>query len=144
VVAYSRPSARSLAAVGLGIVLVVAAALAIPIAGPFPGLAGLFSEDGIALRAVKSSALQVEGSDAIVVEGELVNAGDHELPVPAVRISLQSELAGEVYSWLVEPTTTRLAAGGMIGFRSALANPVPGATRVALALAERAQQIGLR
>ncbi len=143
--ARPQPSRSRPWALAAGISLAVLLALAVPIAGAIPGIAGLFSAgDGIVLDQVASSSLKLGGSDAILVEGRLTNASRAELPVPAIRISLRKDDGGEAYSWLVEPSALHLAAGASIGFRSALNNPVPGASRIAASLAPREQQIGMR
>jgi len=66
----------------------------------------------------------------------LANHTSEESDVPALRISLRTELGGEVYSWVVQPATNRIAAHGSLGFRSALTNPVPGASQIAVTLLE--------
>ncbi len=138
-------SGRRLAGLGAAIGVAVLLALALPIAGAIPGLAGLFSSgDAIVLDQVTSSSQKVGGADVIMVEGELTNTTGGEMPVPAIRISLRTDDEGDAYSWLVEPSAMRLAAGASIGFRSALTNPVPGASRIAVSLAPREQRIGLR
>lgn len=114
----------------IAVILLTPAVSALPFARFFGG------DDGVGLRGVESKMLQLRGSEAIFVEGELVNRSDREMDVPAVRISLRSE-AGEIYSWVVEPSRRRIAAGHAIGFRTALAKPAPGADRVSLTLAAR-------
>ena len=66
--------------------------------------------------------------------------------VPAIRVSLCAMRdVEEVYSWLVEPAAAELDAGASIGFRSALASPLPGGERVALSLVGRTGvAIGMR
>ncbi len=139
------PARYRLAAFGAGIGLVVLLGLAVPIAAAIPGIAGLFSADaGIVLDRIRSNSMKLGGSDALMVEGELTNTTGHGMPVPAIRISLHRDGGGEAYSWLVEPSALELAAGASIGFRSALANPVPDAASVVVSLAPREQRIGMR
>ena len=119
------------------VLTLIAVVLLTPAVSALPWLGGVLgAEDGIALRAVQSRTLTLRGSAAILVEGELFNSSDREIEVPAVRISLRSDEA-ELYSWTVEPSRKRVAAGATIGFRSALADPPSGADQIALSLAPR-------
>jgi len=142
----ARRSGRRLIAVGLALSLLVVGGLAIPIAGAIPGVADLFAtRQGLDFEQVKSASLRRGGSETLLVQGQLVNHGSHEVAVPAIRISLRTASGNEVYSWLVEPAATRLAAGQSLEFRSALTNPVPGAEDVALSFADRSViTVGLR
>ena len=103
---------------------------------------GAMSDDGRAqfagleIRLLRGAIEPAREGRALAVEGEIANRSDGELRVPAVRISLRSD-GSEVYSWLVEPTTTRLAAGRAVVFRSVLAAPPAGVDEVAFRLAER-------
>jgi hypothetical protein len=103
---------------------------------------GAMSDDGrsqfagLEIRLLRGAIEPAREGRALAVEGEIANRSDGELRVPAVRISLRSD-GSEVYSWLVEPTTTRLAAGRAVVFRSVLAAPPAGIDEVAFRLAER-------
>jgi predicted Zn finger-like uncharacterized protein len=89
------------------------------------------------VRAVKNQTLRIGTADTLLVEGEIVNRSDRNVLLPAVRVSLKGEDGSEVYAWLVEPDVAGLAPGMSIGFRSALASPPPGASRVTFDLASR-------
>jgi hypothetical protein len=111
---------------------------------------GAMSDDGrsqfagLEIRLLRGAIEPAREGRALAVEGEIANRSDGELKVPAVRISLRSD-GLEVYSWLVEPTTTRLAAGRAVVFRSVLAAPPAGIDEVAFRLAEREDTvIGMR
>jgi hypothetical protein len=91
---------------------------------------------GLEIRLLRGAIEPAREGRALAVEGEISNRTDDVLGVPAVRISLRSD-GVEVYSWLVEPTTTRLAAGRAVVFRSVLAAPPAGVDEVAFRLAER-------
>lgn len=103
---------------------------------------GAMSDDGRAqfagleIRLLRGAIEPAREGRALAVEGEITNRSEGELRVPAVRISLRSD-GLEVYSWLVEPTTTRLAAGRAVVFRTVLAAPPAGVDEVAFRLAER-------
>ena len=108
------------------------------LAAALPAVAAFLARDeGFALENISSRFLGRGGESAIVVEGRLVNHAIRTEPVPAIRVSLRTEDDVEIYSWVFEPTTARLDAGGSIGFRSALATPLPGGGKIAVALADR-------
>ena len=119
------------------ILLLLAIVLLTPAVSALPRLAGFGAGQGdVALEGVSSKTVTLRGTEAILIEGQIVNRSGEELDVPAIRIALK-EQGAEVYSWLMEPTVERVAAGGSVGFRSAMASPRPGASQVALTLAER-------
>jgi len=121
------------------ILMLVAVILLTPALSPLPRLSAMLSGmEGVALQGVSSRTVKLRGTDAILVEGEIVNRTGREMDVPAVRIALKQG-GSEVYSWLLEPTVLRVAAGDKVGFRSAMASPRPGATQVALSLAGRSE-----
>ena len=123
----------------MAVALLVAVILFAPAVYAFPGLAdALFGHDGLTLSGVTSRTVKLHGTEAIFVEGEIVNRSQEASDVPAVRISLQSS-GEEVYSWLVEPTVLTVPAGATIGFRAAFASPAPGTSEIAATFAERSQ-----
>ncbi len=127
------------------VAMLVAVVLLTPAVSALPRLTGLFlADNGVVLEGVSSKTVKLRGTDAILVEGEIVNRSNREMEVPAVRIALKEE-GSEVYTWMMEPTVLRLAAGQTVGFRSAMASPRPGAGQIALSLAERRQTgVGMR
>jgi predicted Zn finger-like uncharacterized protein len=99
---------------------------------------------GLQIRLVRGALERVRDGHVLAVEGEITNRTNGEMEVPAVRVSLRSD-GTERYSWLVEPTTTRLDAGGRVVFRSVLAAPPAGVDEVAFRLTERRNTIvGMR
>ena len=119
---------------------VIAALMAgfVLLAAVLPAVAAFLARDeGFALEAISSRFVGRGDASAIVVEGRLVNHAHRAEPVPAIRVSIRTEDDVEVYSWVVEPTITRLDAGASLGFRSALAPPLPDAGKIAVALADR-------
>ncbi len=104
--------------------------------------AGKFS--GLEVRMVDEGLKVVKDGRAVAVNGMITNRSEAVLDVPAVRVSLKAK-GTELYTWTVEPTTTRLAAGGSIQFKSALAAPPAGIDEVAFRLADRREIIvGMR
>ena len=145
---FGRYGLHSLAGLGLAAaVLFGALTLGAPIVGALPGLVALAGFDGadsgLAFRAVESRTIRIHGQNSLFVEGELVNRTAGELAVPAIRASLRGADGGEVYSWLIEPSTMRLAGGQAIGFRSVLGSAPSGASEVTVRF-DRRQEIGMR
>jgi predicted Zn finger-like uncharacterized protein len=135
--AAAMPSWAGRAAAAALVLTLIAVVLLTPAVSALPRLsAAFFGDDSVTLRGVTSRTVTLRGTTAIVVEGELANQTGRELDVPAVRIALKEDGA-EVYSWLLEPTVKRVAAGESVGFRSAMASPRPGASQIALSLAGR-------
>ncbi|HVZ13880.1 MAG TPA: zinc-ribbon domain-containing protein [Bauldia sp.] len=109
-----------------------------PIMAALPHARGLPAEVAmLEFKDVKSQTVQLRGSDALLVEGTIVNHGASSVSLPAIRITLRSSSGDAVTSWLVEPAVDGLAPGGSVGFRSALAAPPPDAANVTLNLAAR-------
>jgi hypothetical protein len=103
---------------------------------------GKFS--GLEVRMIDQGLKVVKDGRAVAVNGMITNRSNAALDVPAVRVSLKAN-GTELYTWTVEPTTTRLAAGGSIQFKSALAAPPAGIDEVAFRLADRREIIvGMR
>jgi hypothetical protein len=109
-----------------------------PIMAALPHARGLPAEVAmLEFQNVKSQTVELRGSDALLVEGTIVNHGANAVSLPAIRITLRSSSGDAVTSWLVEPAVDGLAPGASVGFRSALAAPPPDAARVTLNLAAR-------
>ncbi|SDB25914.1 zinc-ribbon domain-containing protein [Bauldia litoralis] len=134
------PAARRYGFVAAATALVltlIAIVLLTPAVSALPRFVGFVTERGsVALEAVSSKTVTLRGTEAILVEGQIVNRSGQDLDVPAVRIALKED-GSEVYSWLMEPTVQRVRAGETVGFRSAMASPRPGASQIALSLADR-------
>lgn len=123
-------------AISAAVALLIAVFLLVPAVSALPLFGGMFGDEGVTLRGITTKTIELRGTEAIFIEGEIVNGTDREVAVPAVRISLHSG-GDEVYSWLIEPSVLRVPAGGIVGFRSARANPAPGADDIALSLSAR-------
>jgi predicted Zn finger-like uncharacterized protein len=145
---FGRYGLHSLAALALALgVAAGAVTLRAPIVAALPEFAGLDSlmaeTSGLALQGVASKTLRIHGQTGLFVEGEIVNRSSEEKMVPAVKFSLRGADGATLYSWLVEPTAMRLAAGATVGFRSVLGSTPAGARDVAVSF-DRRQQIGMR
>ena len=129
--------------------LVLMAAVGASLISAVPGIASIRglpdSADLLAFQNVKSQTIHSNGVSTLYVEGEIVNRSSVDVDLPAIRVTLRSPDGAAVTSWLVEPATPGVAAGGSVGFRSALVSPPLGATQVTLDLVVREQQIvGMR
>ena len=133
---------------GLGVLAVLVGAflaLGVPLVAALPRKDAPAEATELVFRRVHSETMVRSGQKTLVVEGELVNNSDVDVVVPAIRIGLRSAAGTEVYSWLVEPAKAGLAAGGAVGFRSAISAPPADASQVTLRLADRQNQIiGMR
>jgi predicted Zn finger-like uncharacterized protein len=125
----------SSAAVAICIALVAMVIFNASLVGAAPE-GGMDEYAGLEIRLLRSAIEPARRGHALAVEGQITNQTDGEMPVPAVRVSLRSQ-GREIHSWLVEPTTKRLAAGDSVLFRSVRASPPGDASEVAFRLAER-------
>ena len=99
---------------------------------------------GLEVQLVSSTAESNRDGRAVDVRGEIANRTNGEIAVPAIRLSLHSDGA-ELHSWIVEPTTTRLAGNGVVHFRSLAVAPSTKFDEVLFALTERPDTvIGVR
>jgi hypothetical protein len=99
---------------------------------------------GLEIKLLRGALERGRNGQVLAVEGEISNRTAAAIDVPAVRVSLRSD-GTELYSWLVEPSTTRLDGGGALTFRSVLAAPPAGVDEVAFRLTERRDTIvGMR
>jgi predicted Zn finger-like uncharacterized protein len=99
---------------------------------------------GLEVRLLEHGLEVLGDGRAVAVSGEIVNRSGGVLDVPAVRVALKAKGA-ELYTWTVQPATARLAAGGSIRFRSALAASPSGIDEVAFRLADRQEfTVGMR
>ena len=98
---------------------------------------------GLEVRMLDGPKVLRDGK-AVAVTGEIVNRSETSMEVPAVRVALKAK-GTELYSWTVEPATLRLAPGGSVQFRSALAASPRGIDEVAFRLADRREiTVGMR
>jgi predicted Zn finger-like uncharacterized protein len=98
---------------------------------------------GLEVRMLEGPEVLRNGK-AVAVTGEIVNRSEASMDVPAVRVALKAK-GTELYSWTVEPATLRLAPGGSVQFRSALAASPKGIDEVAFRLADRRKiTVGMR
>ena len=105
-----------------------------------PILRGVGYPWGVAALKVTavSSRLVAEGrAQALVVEGEVVNAGAREIDAPILRLAVRSADEAEIFVWTTHPAKTHLAPGERSRFSSRLEAPPSAGVDVAVALGKK-------
>ena len=98
-------------------------------AGVYSSLGLQVNSSGIDFRQVEYRRESEDGQVVLAVSGQIVNAGQRELPVPqTVRVTLSDASNHELYHWTFKPTATVLAPGQTIPFNTRLSSP-PAAAR---------------
>ena len=114
------------------------------IATLWPQSSSLFATFGVAVNA-RGIAIDEwsyhreteNGQPVMVVTGKLVNRSSHELPVPAVLVTLTDDDERELYNWTFKPPQTTLQPGQSLGFTSRLPNPPSTAHHLQLRFASQ-------
>ncbi|WP_321500550.1 zinc-ribbon domain-containing protein [Breoghania sp.] len=148
-----RVSRQMRAAMGLAlfagsIVLGVAiVTLREPIVRMSPNLAELYAKVGLEvnLRGLEFRDLRTfreydKGAPVLIVEGTVENVRNTSAHVPAIRLSLRSGDAQEIYAWTVEPRQLWLRAGQTLRFSTRLASPPDVAADVLLRFTDRTRR----
>ncbi len=123
---------------------VLVVTLRTPIVQRFPELAGLYQLAGlnVNLRGLEFRDLRIfreveSGAVILVIEGSIENVSHQAVFVPALRFSLRSEDAQEIYAWVVELKTHRLDVNRTTRFRTRLVSPPEMAKDVQVRFIER-------
>ncbi|WP_321343882.1 zinc-ribbon domain-containing protein [Breoghania sp.] len=148
-----RVSRQMRAAMGLAlfagsIVLGIAVvSLREPIVRMSPNLAELYAKVGLEvnLRGLEFRDLRTfreydKGAPVLIVEGTVENVRNASAHVPAIRLSLRSGDAQEIYAWTVEPRQLWLRAGQTLRFSTRLASPPDVAADVLLRFTDRTRR----
>lgn len=105
------------------------------IVGIWPQSASLFSKLGMAVNNrgldftdVRHLNQTEDGQPVLVITGKLVNVSSRKLDVPPLRVTLSDENKHAIYDWSFAPSSSPLAPGQSVAFRTRLSNP-PAATR---------------
>ena len=119
----------------IGVCLVILAGLLqsrVAMVRTFPQTASLYAAIGMPVNLrglifenIKSSGEFADGSQVLVVEGNVVNLTGRTLEVPRLRFALRSASGHEVYAWTALPSRPALGPGEELAFRSRLASPPP-------------------
>jgi len=105
------------------------------IVGIWPQSASLFSKLGMAVNTrgldfadVRHINQTEDGQPVLVITGKVVNVTSKKLDVPPLRVTLSDANKHGIYDWTFTPSSTALAPGQSVAFRTRLSNP-PSATR---------------
>jgi hypothetical protein len=111
---------------------VIAARATIVAAAPgtavvYAGLGMPVNLRGLSIERVRATAAgQGEGSQELLITGEIVNLRDKETPVPNLRLVLRAEDGRELYVWTARGPKDRLSPHDEVAFRARLAAPPAG------------------
>ncbi|AXS38751.1 zinc-ribbon domain-containing protein [Breoghania sp. L-A4] len=115
-----------------------------PIVRTAPNMAGLYSLVGmdVNLRGLEFHDLRTyqeyeNGGVVLIVEGNIENIRKRSTHVPAVKLSLRSSDAQEIYTWKIEPRVRRLPAGQNMRFSTRVASPPEIASDVEVSFIDR-------
>ena len=96
----------------------------------------LTSTEGWRLSAV--AGMDVEGETLVlVIEGDVINAGDRERPSPAIRLALSDKEGRELYHWTVQADQDRVRPGDWSPYRARLESPPRDAYSVEIRTVDR-------
>jgi predicted Zn finger-like uncharacterized protein len=139
----TRPMLGGMSLVAALVMLVTLVIQRNDIVAAIPDLAGLYRMAGLEvnLRGLEFADITTHretenGQPVLVVEGAIRNVAGRQRPVPAVRLALKGENAGEIYAWSVEPRARDLPANETIKFRTRLASP-PAASDIEVRFIDR-------
>jgi predicted Zn finger-like uncharacterized protein len=85
---------------------------------------------GLEFAGVTYSDQLENGEPVLAVSGKLVNVTSHEIPVPAIRVSLSDNDKRELYHWTFASGISTLAPGARGSFSTRLASPPSEARHV--------------
>jgi predicted Zn finger-like uncharacterized protein len=77
-----------------------------------------------------------DGQAVLAVTGKLVNITSHELPVPAIRVTLTDGDRQVLYNWSFSANVATLKPGEAVSFVTRLTSPPSGARHLQLRLAD--------
>ena len=98
-------------------------------AGVYTSLGLKVNASGIDFRQVEYRRESEDGQVVLAVSGQIINAGQRELPVPqTVRVTLSDANNHELYHWTFKPNAQTLSPGQSVKFVTRLASP-PAAAR---------------
>jgi predicted Zn finger-like uncharacterized protein len=83
---------------------------------------------------------EIENGEAVLaVTGKLVNITSHELPVPAIRVTLTDGDKRELYNWSFSANVATLKPGEAVSFVTRLTSPPSGTRHLQLRLADNSR-----
>jgi predicted Zn finger-like uncharacterized protein len=78
---------------------------------------------GLEFAGVTYSDQLENGEPVLAISGRLINVTSHEIPVPAIRVSISDNDKRELYHWTFAPGVTMLAPRARATFSTRLASP---------------------
>ena len=96
---------------------------------------------GVEIRNVSSRIMTDQGTQQLVVEGEIVNILPTEAKLSRLRFAVRSEKGQEIYSWKAPADKPALEPGESLKFRRKLASPPNGAADVVVRFETRGDMV---
>ena len=96
---------------------------------------------GVEIRNVSSRIMTDQGTQQLVVEGEIVNILATEAKLSRLRFAVRSEKGQEIYSWKAPADKPALEPGESLKFRRKLASPPNGAADVVVRFETRGDMV---
>ncbi len=90
------------------------------------------SSEGLMVRSVRPSRLEVLGEPMLIIEGVIANTSNQMRRVPPLRASLRDSQGREIGQWTFQAEVASLPPGRSTGFRTEVASPPAGTQDVAL------------
>jgi predicted Zn finger-like uncharacterized protein len=91
---------------------------------------------GLEFKDVSYREMAQDGQAVLAVTGKLVNITSHEVPVPAINVTLMDGDRRVLYHWSFSANVTTLKPGQAVSFVTRLTSPPSGARRLQLRLAD--------
>lgn len=91
---------------------------------------------GLEFKNVSYREMTQGGQAVLAVTGKLVNITSHEVPVPAIHVTLFDGDRRVLYNWSFSANVTTLRPGEAVSFVTRLSSPPTGARHLQLQLAD--------
>jgi predicted Zn finger-like uncharacterized protein len=128
----------------LGMIVVIGTTAREPIVQAMPDLAGYYAAigmpvnlRGLEFRDLRTSLVPQDGVPVLVIEGEIVNPTRQTKDIPRLRLAVNGADEREIYSWTALLPRESLGARESLTFRSRLASPPDGSSRVVVRFLHR-------
>jgi predicted Zn finger-like uncharacterized protein len=144
-----RKELRGWAMLIAAIIFPAGLAFALPneVAGAFPAAQLLYAKAGIAVNAsglefrnVGQQHSLVDGVRVLAIQGEIVNVGKRERPIPVISFTLKDEKKTPVYDWRLTATTRPVKPGEVSTFVTRIASPPEAARHVEIRFAPHGER----
>jgi hypothetical protein len=85
---------------------------------------------GLEIQNVRSQSQDQDGTQVLVVQGQVYNAGKVPREIPRLYLAILGENDQEIYSWTATVESRAIPGGAIVSFRRRLASPPEGSKRV--------------